>query len=137
MTLRQHARRRGRESPQPFCRDPARRPGARRRPRGAATLSALRRPSSTRCGRAGYRELAFAVCRASSTTSRAPTCARIVDATYTRETFGSAEITPLTDARAGPAPAAPVERPTLAFKDIALQLLGNLFEHVLARERRR
>jgi threonine synthase len=26
--------------------------------------------------------------------------------------------------------------PTLAFKDIALQLLGNLFEHVLARERR-
>jgi threonine synthase len=55
----------------------------------------------------------------------------IVGRTYTAAGFGSEDITPL----ATLAPSLSLLRlsngPTLAFKDIALQLLGNLFEHVL------
>ena len=92
--------------------DPARGPRARRRPRGAGAairasraseLAALR---AARLSRARVRDPVALHRRHSA----APTCAAIVDATYTREIFGSDEITPLADARAGPAPAARVER---------------------------
>ncbi len=62
--------------------------------------------------------------------------AAIVRRTYTRETFGSDEITPLTTLEPGLHLLGVSNGPTLAFKDIALQLLGNLFEHVLARDGR-
>jgi threonine synthase len=52
--------------------------------------------------------------------------------TYTRAAFGSDEITPLRTLAPGLHLLGLSNGPTLAFKDIALQLLGNLFEQVLA-----
>ena len=57
----------------------------------------------------------------------------IVDATYTEAIFGSPEITPLSSLGDGLWLQALSNGPTLAFKDIALQLLGNLFEYELER----
>jgi threonine synthase len=57
---------------------------------------------------------------------------RIVDKTYTAAAFGSEEVTPLTTLEPGLHVLRLSNGPTLAFKDIALQLLGNLFEHALA-----
>ncbi len=53
--------------------------------------------------------------------------------TYSAKVFGSTDITPLKTLEPGLHLLALSEGPTLAFKDIALQLLGNLFEQVLAR----
>jgi threonine synthase len=55
----------------------------------------------------------------------------IIFRTYTRSTFGSDEITPLKTLEPGLHILGLSNGPTLAFKDIALQLLGALFEHVL------
>ncbi len=57
---------------------------------------------------------------------------QLIDATYTRATFGSDAITPLATLAPGLHLLEVSNGPTLAFKDIALQLLGRLFEHVLA-----
>ncbi|HYP81712.1 threonine synthase [Variovorax sp.] len=56
-------------------------------------------------------------------------CAR----TYTAEVFGSEEIVPLRELEDGVYLEALSNGPTLAFKDMAMQLLGNLFEYELAR----
>ena len=53
--------------------------------------------------------------------------------TYTVEVFGSTAITPLKSLDDGFALQALSNGPTLAFKDMAMQLLGNLFEYELAR----
>ena len=63
-----------------------------------------------------------------------PDLARIVGETYTAQAFGGAEITPLKTLEPGFHLLALSNGPTLAFKDIALQLLGRLFEKVLARD---
>ena len=62
----------------------------------------------------------------------------IVDRTYTAQTFrycrvgrDASEITPLTPLSNGMALLELSNGPTLAFKDMAMQLLGNLFEYVL------
>jgi threonine synthase len=55
----------------------------------------------------------------------------IIDRTYTAKTFGDARITPLSTLEPGLHVLHLSNGPTLAFKDIALQLLGNLFEHAL------
>ena len=66
----------------------------------------------------------------------------LIRRTYTAEVFGSADITPLRVLDEGNADAGPLcllglsNGPTLAFKDLAMQLLGALFEHVLTREDR-
>lgn len=57
----------------------------------------------------------------------------IIDRTYTREIFGSDEITPLKTLEPGFHILALSNGPTLAFKDIAMQLLGNLFEYTLGK----
>src|SRR6185369_13497096 len=57
----------------------------------------------------------------------------IVEDTYTAKTFGTAEITPLATLEPNLHLLELSNGPTLAFKDIALQLIGNLFEHELAR----
>ena len=53
--------------------------------------------------------------------------------TYTAEVFGTAEIVPLRPLEAGLYLEALSNGPTLAFKDMAMQLLGNLFEYELTR----
>ncbi|MEJ1126209.1 threonine synthase [Variovorax sp. CCNWLW225] len=53
--------------------------------------------------------------------------------TYTHEVFGSEEIVPLRELEDGVYLEALSNGPTLAFKDMAMQLLGNLFEYELAR----
>ncbi len=53
--------------------------------------------------------------------------------TYTAEVFGTGEIVPLRHLNDGVWIEALSNGPTLAFKDMAMQLLGNLFEYELAR----
>ena len=53
--------------------------------------------------------------------------------TYTQEVFGTAAIVPLRPLESGLYLEALSNGPTLAFKDMAMQLLGNLFEYELAR----
>ena len=53
--------------------------------------------------------------------------------TYTQEVFGTAAIVPLRALEKGLYVEALSNGPTLAFKDMAMQLLGNLFEYELAR----
>jgi threonine synthase len=89
----------------------------------AADLAAMR-PMS-------YRELAFAVVSKFADDIPAAELKRLIDATYTKMTFGSDEITPAKKLEEGVVLLGLSEGPSLAFKDVALQLLGNLFEHVL------
>ncbi|MEO8345547.1 MAG: threonine synthase [Betaproteobacteria bacterium] len=82
----------------------------------------------------GYADLAFAILSRFIDDIPPADLRRIIANTYTAAVFGSEDITPLTTL----APRFHLLRvsngPTLAFKDIALQFLGNLFEYVLARE---
>jgi threonine synthase len=58
---------------------------------------------------------------------------RLVERTYTPEVFGTRQITPLKALEPGVSLEALSNGPTLAFKDMAMQLLGQLFEYELAR----
>ena len=79
-----------------------------------------------------YRGLAFAVLSRFITDIPAKDLQALIDQTYTKEVFGSDEIAPVTALETGVYLLHAANGPTLAFKDIALQLVGNLFEHVLA-----
>ncbi len=57
----------------------------------------------------------------------------IIDRTYTPEAFHSDEIAPLKTLEPGIHILSLSNGPTLAFKDIAMQFLGNLFEYILAK----
>ena len=59
---------------------------------------------------------------------------KIVFDTYTKEIFGSEDIVPLKKLETNFYLLGLSEGPTLAFKDIALQLIGRLFEHVLTQK---
>jgi threonine synthase len=61
---------------------------------------------------------------------------KIIDSVYTADLFGSDAITPITTLEPGLHLLGLSNGPTLAFKDIAMQLLGPLFEYVLTREGR-
>jgi threonine synthase len=61
-----------------------------------------------------------------------PKLEALVRRTYSARVFGAEEITPLKTLERGLYLLQLCNGPTLAFKDIALQLLGNLFESVLA-----
>ena len=78
-----------------------------------------------------YPELAFAVISRFADDIPAPELKKILDETYTKETFGSEDIVPLQKVTDGVYLLDLSEGPTLAFKDIALQFLGRLFEYVL------
>ncbi len=102
-----------------------------------------------------YADLAFEILSLYCDDIPAETLRGLIRRTYTAERFGSDAITPLkvldpgtsSDAPAGSAPDAPSEPPggsplyllglsegpTLAFKDVAMQLLGELFEYELTR----
>jgi threonine synthase len=77
-----------------------------------------------------YPELAFEIL--SLFMDDIPDLRDIVNRTYSSRVFGSEEITPLKTLERGLHLLGLSNGPTLAFKDIALQLLGNLFETVLA-----
>ena len=78
-----------------------------------------------------YPELAFAILRRFIGDIPRDTLRTLVARTYTAQTFGSAAITPLSTLEPGLHLLHLSNGPTLAFKDIALQLLGNLFEYAL------
>ena len=60
----------------------------------------------------------------------------LVEKTYTKKTFGHPDIAPLRTLEPGLHILGLSNGPTLAFKDIAMQLLGQLFESVLQQENR-
>ena len=90
-----------------------------------------------------YAELAFRILSLYCDDIPAQDLRTMIERTYTAEVFGSAEITPLTLLESGEAGlSGPLylqhlsNGPTLAFKDLAMQLLGQLFEYVLLKEDR-
>lgn len=60
----------------------------------------------------------------------------LVEKTYTEENFGSKEITPVRHLSDGLFVLGLSNGPTLAFKDVAMQFLGNAFEYVLTRDKK-
>ncbi len=82
----------------------------------------------------GYRDLAFEILSRYMDDLAPADLRAIIDRTYTAAAFGSDEITPVTTLEPGLLLLRASTGPTLAFKDVALQLLGNLFEHVLAKK---
>jgi len=78
-----------------------------------------------------YPRLAFEILRFFADDFPGGELKSLVDRTYTAEVFGSPEITPLRTLEPNLHILALSNGPTLAFKDIALQLVGNLFEKVL------
>ncbi|MGD9788983.1 MAG: threonine synthase [Sulfuricellaceae bacterium] len=81
-----------------------------------------------------YRDLAFEVIRRFADDIPAADLKAILDKTYTAEAFRSDDITPVKTLEPGLHILGLSYGPTLAFKDVAMQLLGNLFEYVLAQE---
>jgi threonine synthase len=81
----------------------------------------------------GYQDLAFEVLRLFIDDIPAADLRAIVERTYTAQAFGSEDITPVSTLEPGLHLLHLSNGPTLAFKDVAMQLLGNLFEHALAR----
>jgi threonine synthase len=81
----------------------------------------------------GYRELALEILRLYADDIAAGELRHIVERTYTAAIFRTDEITPLRELQKGVHILGLSNGPTLAFKDVAMQLLGNLFEHALAK----
>jgi len=81
----------------------------------------------------GYAELAFEVLSLYIDDIPAADLRALCKKTYTPEVFGTGEIVPLRHLEDGVWIEALSNGPTLAFKDMAMQLLGNLFEYELAR----
>ena len=81
-----------------------------------------------------YADLAFEIMRLFATDIPEGDLRAIINRTYTAETFGNAEITPVRTLSDGLKIQALSNGPTLAFKDMAMQFLGNAFEYVLKRE---
>ena len=81
----------------------------------------------------GYAELAFEILSLYIDDIPAADLRALCQKTYTAEVFGTGEIVPLRHLENGIWLEALSNGPTLAFKDMAMQLLGNLFEYELAR----
>ena len=94
-----------------------------------AQLSELRRVYHEQ----GYAELAFRILSLYIDDIPADDLRALCARTYTAEVFGTGEIVPLRHVEDGLWLEALSNGPTLAFKDMAMQLLGNLFEYELAR----
>ena len=84
-----------------------------------------------------YPQLAFEILRFFADDFPGAELKSIVHKTYTKEIFGTSEITPLTMLEPNLHLMHLSNGPTLAFKDIAMQLLGPLFESVLEKQDRR
>ena len=83
-----------------------------------------------------YPKLAFEVIRFFADDYPGADLKAAVDGTYTKEKFGTAEITPLRTLEPNLHVLGLSNGPTLAFKDIALQLVGEMFEQVLEKRDR-
>jgi len=88
----------------------------------------------------GYADLAFAILSRLATDIPPADLRGLIDRTYTAEIYCNAapgtsarDITPLRTLEPGLHLLALSNGPTLAFKDIAMQLLGNLFEYALSK----
>ena len=94
-----------------------------------AALTQLRRAYNEE----GYAALAFRILSLYIDDIPAADLKALCAKTYTQEVFGTKEIVPLRQLEDGLWIEALSNGPTLAFKDMAMQLLGNLFEYELAR----
>jgi len=81
----------------------------------------------------GYAELEFRILSLYIDDIPADDLRALCAKTYTEQVFGTQEIVPLRPLEDGLLIEALSNGPTLAFKDMAMQLLGNLFEYELAR----
>ncbi|MDA8456212.1 threonine synthase [Acidovorax sp. GBBC 3334] len=81
----------------------------------------------------GYAELAFQILSLYIDDIPAADLKRLCEKTYTAEVFGTGEIVPLRHLENSLWLEALSNGPTLAFKDMAMQLLGHLFEYELGR----
>jgi threonine synthase len=79
----------------------------------------------------GYRDLAFEIIGRFATDIPTVDLRGIIDRTYTAEAFGTDEITPVEPLFENLLLLRLSNGPSLAFKDVAMQLLGNLFPYVL------
>ncbi|MCX7814361.1 MAG: threonine synthase [Tepidimonas ignava] len=95
----------------------------------AATLARWRRIYHEQ----GYAELAFEILSLYIDDIPPDDLRALLRRTYTAEVFGTGEIVPLRHLEDGLWLEALSNGPTLAFKDMAMQLLGHLFEYELAR----
>ncbi len=83
-----------------------------------------------------YPQLAFAILSKFADDIPADDLEAMINRTYTKDIFRSEDIAPLRTLEPGLHILGLSNGPTLAFKDLAMQLLGNLFEYVLAKEGR-
>lgn len=83
-----------------------------------------------------YPKLAMAIMQRFATDIPAADLQDIIDRTYTTEIFGNAEITPVRKLGNNIHILGLSNGPTLAFKDVAMQFLGNAFEYVLKKKTR-
>ncbi len=83
-----------------------------------------------------YGELAFEVLKPYATDIPEADLKALTTKTYTQAVYGTEEITPLRELFDGIKVLELSNGPTLAFKDMAMQLLGNLFEYQLSRTNR-
>ena len=81
----------------------------------------------------GYADLAFEILSLYIGDIPKADLKALVDKTYTQATYGTEAIVPVRQLEPGLHIEALSNGPTLAFKDMAMQLLGNLFEYELAR----
>jgi threonine synthase len=98
-------------------------------PQIGARLAELRQVWASR----GYADLAFEILKLYIDDIPEADLLALCRKTYTREVFGTDVIVPLKPLEEGLYLQALSNGPTLAFKDMAMQLLGNLFEYELAR----
>ena len=82
----------------------------------------------------GYAGLAFEILSLYIDDIPAADLKALCEKTYTKAVYGTKEIVPLKKLDAAISLQALSNGPTLAFKDMAMQLLGNLFEYQLARK---
>ena len=81
-----------------------------------------------------YPQLAMAIMQRFATDIPAADLQDIIERTYTTEVFGSADIVPVRKLEDNIYILGLSNGPTLAFKDVAMQFLGNAFEYVLKKK---
>ncbi|MDO5768369.1 MAG: threonine synthase [Psychrobacter sp.] len=84
-----------------------------------------------------YPELAFAIMRLFATDIDEADLKDMINRTYTESVFGSSDITPVRKLEDNLYLLGLSNGPTLAFKDVAMQFLGNAFEYVLKKKNER